>query len=166
MRQKIQNNWKGLKKDFVRCQKSAMGLVKVASVDETGVPNITPIGSMFLGDDQTGFFCNRFPQNLNRNLKTNNRICVIAVNASKWFWMKSLFKGRFGECPGIRLYGEISRRRKITVHEKQRFEKMVRPYRFLKGYDLLWKDMQHASDIRFDEYEYFYCGEMRAAQSA
>ena len=160
MRQTIENNWMTLKKDFLRCQKSSGGIVQIASVDQEGVPNMTPIGSFFLGKEGQAFFCNRFPQNLNENLKTNSQICVIAMNGSKWFWMKSLFKGKFASCPGIKLYGQISRRRKIKTAEKEKWEKLVRPFRFLKGYDLLWKDMSHVSDIHFNSFEYLKAGKM------
>ncbi len=160
MRQTIQNNWDTLKKDFIGCQKSSQGLVQIASVDEKGIPNMTPIGSLFLGENKQAFFCNRFPQNLNQNLKTNNQICAIAMNGSNWFWLKSLFKGKFDNCPGIKLYGRISRKRKIEPEEKEKWERQVRTFRFLKGYDLLWKDMMYASDIHFESFEYLNAGKM------
>lgn len=74
--------------------------------------------------------------------------------------MKSLFKGKFASCPGIKLYGRISQRREISQAEKQRWENLVRPFRFLKGHALLWKDMAYASDIQFDSYEYLKAGKM------
>lgn len=160
MRQNITEYWDIVKKDFIHCQKTSMGLVQIASVDEDNCPTMTPIGSLFLGENGQAFFCNRFPENLNRNMKTNNRVCVIAMNGSKWFWMKSLFKGRFAGCPGIKLYGRISPGRKITDAEKEQWEKVVKPYRWMKGYDLLWKDMAHASDIRFETFEYLKVGKM------
>ncbi len=160
MRQPIQNNWATLKKDFLRCQKSSGGVVQIASVDQGGVPNMTPIGSLFLIENSQAFFCNRFPQNLNENLKTNDQICVIVMNGSKWFWMKSLFKGKFTTCPGIKLYGRISRRREISQVEKLKWENLVKPFRFLKGHALLWKDMAYASDIKFNSFEYLKAGEM------
>lgn len=159
---KITDNWEPIKRDFIQCQKSSMGVVQIASVDEEGTPNMTPIGSLFLGEQQQAYFCNRFPKNLNRNLEKNNHICAIAMNGSKWFWMKSLFTGRFATCPGVKLYGRISPRRPITRPEKEQWERMVRPFRFMKGYGLLWKDMAYASDIRFDGYEYLEAGEMTA----
>ncbi len=164
MKLKIENNWEIVKKDFVACQKSSMGLVQIASVDSEGIPNMTPIGSMFLNDDKTAFFCNRFPENLNRNLKTNDKICVIAMKSSKWFWMKSLFKGRFATCPGIKLFGRVRAKRKIKKDERAQWQRVVKPFRFLKGYHLLWKDMSHASDIVFEDYEYLKAGKMTQNQ--
>ena len=160
MKQTIKDNWDSLRKDFLRCQKSSGGVVQIASVDQNGTPNMTPIGSLFLGKNSQAFFCNRFPRNLNENLKTNDQVCVIAMNGSKWFWMKSLFKGQFATCPGIKLYGRISQRRKIAKEEKEKWENLVKPFRFLKGHALLWKDMAYASDIQFDSYEYLKAGEM------
>ncbi len=160
MRKEIQDDWNQIKRDFINCQKTSSGLVQVGSVSEDGQPNLTPIGSMFLGEDKNAFFCNRFPQNLNRNIQTNSRVCVIAMNSSKWFWLKSLFKGRFPTCPGIKLYGRVKEKRGILPKEKATWERMVKPFRFFKGYDLLWKDMTHVSDIVFDAYEYLNTGKM------
>jgi uncharacterized pyridoxamine 5'-phosphate oxidase family protein len=160
MRQNINGNWEKIKKDFSGCRQTTMGVVQIASVDQNGVPNMTPIGSLFLTGECQGFFCNRFPENLNKNIESNDRVCIIAMNTSKWFWLKSLFNGRFSTCPGIKLFGRISRRRPILEHEKTRWEKQIRPFRFLKGYDRLWKNMQYVSDIRFDAYEYLKAGEM------
>lgn len=160
MRYPITDNWDAVKKDFLNCQKTSMGTVQIASVDPEGVPNMTPIGSLFLGKNGHAFFCNRFPKNLNRNLETNDHVCVIAMNASKKFWMKSLFKGRFEGCPGIKLFGRVSPRRHISEQEKNKWERLVKPYRLLKGYNLLWKDMTHASDIQFEAFEYLKAGKM------
>lgn len=156
----IKTNWEKLRNDFIQCQKSSMGGVKIATVDQYGNPNITPIGSLFLLPGQKGFFCNRFPVNLNKNLKTNNRVCIISLNTSKWFWLKSLYKGRFSTCPGIKLYGSVDKKRDISPDEKTQWEKMVRPFRFLKGHGLLWRDMKFVSDISFDAFEYIKAGEM------
>ncbi len=160
MRLKIEHNWETVKKNFIACQKSSMGVVQIASVDEEGIPNMTPIGSLFLKKERTAFFCNRFPENLNQNLKNNDRICVIAMNSSKWFWMKSLFKGRFVTCPGIKLFGRVSPKRELKKDERAQWERMVKPFQFFKGYHLLWKDMSHASDIVFEDYEYLKAGKM------
>ena len=161
MKKEITTNWDSLRKDFLHCQKTASGLVQIASVDENGLPNLTPIGSLFLGEHKQAFFCNRFPVNLNKNIRTNDRVCVIAMNSSKIFWLKSLFKGGFSSCPGIKLFGRVTERRKIRPEEKAKWERMVKPFRRLKGYDILWKDMAHASEIEFDAFEYLNTGGMK-----
>lgn len=158
--EQITHQWEHLKKEFTHCQKTSNGLVKIATVDAESNPNITPIGSLFLLSDNKGFFCNRFPVNLNNNIKNNNRVCVIALNNSKLFWLKSLYKGKFTDCPGLKLYGQVSRKRGITPVEKIKWEKMVRPFRWSKGYGILWKDMAYVSDILFDAFEYIKAGEM------
>ena len=160
MRKSITDNWQTLRQEFIKCQRTSSGVVQIASVDSQGNPNMTPIGSLFLGDEKKAFFCNRFPANLNQNIKTNNQVCVIAMNSSKRFWFTSLFKGKFSGQPGIKLYGRVSAKRPIRPEEKQRWEKMVKPFRYFKGYTLLWKNMDHVSDIVFDAYEYLNTGEM------
>lgn len=165
MPKEITDNWETLRRDFLHCQKTSSGLVQIASVSKNGLPNLTPIGSLFLRGNKSAFFCNRFPSNLNKNIRTDNRICVIAMNTSKLFWLKSLFRGCFSSCPGIKLFGRLQEKRTIHPKEKEQWERAVKPFRRLKGYDLLWKDMTHASDIEFEAYEYLNTGKMTAGAS-
>ena len=156
-------DWDKVRQEFTDCQKSNRGVVFFATADEAGTPNITPIGSLFLGEDCSGVFCNHFPVTLNRNIEENNRVCVIALNNSNGTWLKALFKGRFSKCPGIKLYGRISPKRELTPKEQSRWQQVIRPMRFFKGYDLIWKDIRQGSDIVFDAFEYLKLGQMRVA---
>lgn len=90
----------------------------IASVSSEGMPNITPIGTVFLNDDGTGFLFDSFSQKLNENLTHNRKVCISAVNSSKVFWISSLIKGQFSDYPGVRLYGELSDLRHATNEEK------------------------------------------------
>jgi hypothetical protein len=76
-----------------------------ASVDEDGSPRATPIGSLILREDGTGYFFEEFASGLGRNLNRSPRVCILAVNSGKLFWFKSLLMGRFAEPPGLRLLG-------------------------------------------------------------
>jgi uncharacterized pyridoxamine 5'-phosphate oxidase family protein len=84
--------------------------VSIASVDMEGNPTVTPIGSLFLNRDQTGFYFEKFPSKLPKHARNNTNICVLAVNSGRWFWLKSLFQGHFKASPAIKLYGQLGER--------------------------------------------------------
>ena len=74
----------------------------VATVNEDGSPHVTPIGSLFLGDDQRGFYFEEYVSALSRNLRHNKRVCVLAVNSGKYPLFKFLFRGKMTAPPGVR----------------------------------------------------------------
>jgi uncharacterized protein len=119
----------------------------IATVGKNGEPNITPIGTVFLRPDQTGFFFDRYTSALASNLLTNNRVCVLAVNSSKTFWLSSLFMGRFSSPPGIRLYGTAGALRPASSEERAQVDSRVRKTRWLKGSRMLWSDLTHVRDL-------------------
>jgi len=73
-----------------------------------------------------------------------------------------LIKGKFLKHPGIRLMGTAGKKRKGTDQEIQNWLRIVKPFRFFKGYDLLWRDMKYVRDIYFDEAMPLSAGEMSA----
>jgi len=100
----IKTNWKEIRMHFSKSFKSSLH-VSIASVNADNNPTVTPIGSLFLNDDQTGFYFEKFPTKLPVNVSLNPNVCVLGVNSSKWFWVKSLFKEKFTSTPAIKLYG-------------------------------------------------------------
>ena len=52
-----------------------------------------------------------------RNIAGNNRVCVLAVNSSRWFWLRSLVSGNFGTRPAVRLHGVARELRPATERE-------------------------------------------------
>jgi len=107
--------------------------VAIASIDAEGKPTNTPIGSLFLNADQTGFYFEKFPTKLPKNAVENPNICILAVNSNRWFWLKALFKTKFDSAPGIKLYGTLGARRKATKIEISRLNKRIRVTKRLKG---------------------------------
>lgn len=85
-------NWNAIKKVFAKAQKSNMH-ANIASVSKNGIPNITPIGTVFLNEDGTGFLFDSFSEQLAENLRQNNNVCISAVNSSKFFGYHLLSKG-------------------------------------------------------------------------
>ncbi|WP_272150031.1 hypothetical protein [Tenacibaculum aiptasiae] len=144
----LKENWKKIKEHFRKSRQENMH-VSIASVNANNEPTVTPIGSLFLNDDQTGFYFEKFATKLKENKKTNKNICVLAVNTNKWFWLKSLFLGKFLEYPGVKLYGELGIKRDANEAEFRAMQRRVRKAKLLKGYTYLWKDMSMVREIKF-----------------
>ncbi|WP_103867384.1 hypothetical protein [Aquimarina sp. I32.4] len=98
--------WKNIRIHFNKSFKSNL-YVSIASVDSNNTPTITPIGSLFLNDYQTGFYFEEFVSKLPIHSNINKNICVLGVNSNHLFWIKSLFKEKFPTSPAIKLYGEL-----------------------------------------------------------
>ena len=155
----IHADWNAIRTHFTRCFRSNY-FVAIASVDEENCPTVTPIGSLFLGHHQTGFYFEKYASRLPLHAKHNSKICVLAVNSNIWFWLKSLFQGRFGSSPAIRLFGELGERREATETEMERLRARVRTTRGLKGNHYLWDEMQYVREVSFTRAEKMNLGEM------
>lgn len=155
----IQKDWKKIKDHFRKCIRNNMHIV-IGSVDADHNPTVIPIGSLFLNDDQTGFYFEKFATKLNKNSEHNKNICILAVNSNKWFWMRSLYKGKFSDYPGVKLYGELGEKRDATSKEFRAFQRRVRKTKRLKGYHYLWKDMAQIREIKFTKAEKINLGTM------
>ncbi len=51
------------------------------------------------------------------NLRRNPRVCILAVNADKLFWVRSLMDGKFSAPPAVRLMGTVGELREATSEE-------------------------------------------------
>jgi hypothetical protein len=148
----IGGNWTKIRDVFDEGFKSSFNFA-MASVGRDGTPNITPIGSLILKDDCTGFYCEDFPSKLPENLKYNPRVCIMAVNADKIFWGRALMEGRFPSAPGVRLYGTAGEAREGTREEIEMWQKKVGFARAMKGYKIMWENMHVVREIKFDSFE-------------
>ncbi|WP_152088161.1 pyridoxamine 5'-phosphate oxidase family protein [Pseudoalteromonas sp. A25] len=123
----------------------------VASVDGHGLPHVTPIGSLILGQLAGGqghaYYFEKFTKDLPSNLQYCNTVSILAVNSSKWFWLKSLVKGQFYCPPAVRLIAEVGPLRKATEVERMRWQNRVKWLSFSKGHKLLWRSMSHVRDL-------------------
>ncbi len=152
-------NWKEIKSLFKESFKSSFHFA-VASVTENGEPHVTPIGSLILDVPGHGFYFEEFPQQLPRNYGSNKQICVLAVNSNKWFWLKSLIRGRFATTPAVRLHGVVGDLREATDIEIALWQKRVKSVSFSKGHALMWRSMRMVRDIEFTGIEPVQIGEM------
>ena len=155
----ITTKWAEIRKHFKRSFRTNFH-VSIASVDKDNNPTVTPIGSLFLNNNQTGFYFEKFPARLPENYKDNKNICILGVNSNTFFWLTSLFKGQFKTYPAIKLYGELGDKRKATDIEIKRLNARMRTTKWLKGNDYLWGKMEYVRDIKFTKAEKINLGKM------
>ncbi|SLJ83444.1 pyridoxamine 5'-phosphate oxidase family protein [Psychrobacter sp. DAB_AL43B] len=147
------SHWNVIKRVFAKSQRSNMH-ANIASVSKEGMPNITPIGTVFLNEDGTGFLFDSFSQKLAENLKQNSNVCISAVNSSKIFWLSSFIKGQFDDYPGVRLYTKLGELRLATDQEKLLVNTRIRSLKWTKGSKLIWSDFTHVREFKVDNYRW------------
>ena len=158
----INSDWNKIRLHFNKSFRTNFH-VSIASVDSDNKPTITPIGSLFLNDNQTGFYFEKFPTKLPQHAINNKNICVLSVNSSSLFWVKALFRNKFSNYPAIKLYGELGERRKATEKEISRLNRRMKMTNSLKGNTYLWKKMEFIREIKFTKSEKINLGEMTKA---
>lgn len=158
----LTEDWPKIRKHFNQSFKSNLH-VSIGSVDEDNNPTVTPIGSLFLNDNQAGFYFEMFPSKLPKYAQSNKTICVLGVNSSRWFWVKSLFKRRFDNYPAVKLYGQLGERRKATEKEISRLKRRMRSTKGLKGHKYLWGHMNMIREVSFQKGECINLKEMTQA---
>lgn len=148
----IKDRWQKIKKTLEEAQASTI-YCSIATINPDGTPHITPVGTVFLKDDQTGYFFDHYAKSLGSNIDQNPNICIMAVNAGRIYWLRSLLKGSFISSPGVRLYGKAGPLRPATPEEIAKIEKRVKPTQWLKGARTLWSGFTHVRDIEFSDYK-------------
>ena len=155
----IKTDWTAIRKHFNLSFRSNYH-VSIASVDKDNSPTVTPVGSLFLNDNQTGFYFEKYPEKLPKHAELNPNICVLGVNSSTLFWLKSLFMNKFTKYPGIKLYGQLGTKRIATDREIKRLQRRMKATKYLKGNSYLWGNMQYIRNIFFTKAEKVNLGEM------
>jgi hypothetical protein len=155
----IKTDWSTIRLHFNKSFRSNFH-VSIGSVNSENKPTVTPIGSLFLNDNQTGFYFEKFPSKLPIHVKTNRNICALGVNSGRFFWLKSLFKGKFVNYPAIKLYGELGERREATPKETNRLNRRMKATKGLKGNKYLWGKMEFVREISFIKAEKVNLGKM------
>lgn len=157
----IEKDWSNIRTHFNESFRSNF-YVSIASVDENNMPTVTPIGSLFLNNNMTGFYFEKYPTKLNKNAKKKNNICALGVISNNWFWLKSLFTGKFNKNPAIKLYGKLGQKRKATKKEVNRLNRRMKSTKGLKGNTYLWGKMEYVREIKFTKAEKINLGNMTA----
>jgi uncharacterized protein len=155
----IEKNWETIRTVFEEAYKSCFHFA-MATVNEDGSPHVTPIGALILRDDQTGFYFEENPKKMPGNLKQNPRVCILAVNADKTFWVNSLVQGKFTAPPAVRLLGRTGKPREATADEVAAWQEKIALAKGTKGYSLMWEKFGRVRDITFDAFEPVLVGEM------
>ncbi|MGE5423355.1 MAG: pyridoxamine 5'-phosphate oxidase family protein [Ignavibacteriales bacterium] len=81
-----EDKWEEIIKYYGKWKQISM----IGSVNNSGQPNVTPIGSLQLKDDCSGYYFDLFTKGLSDNLEQNDRVCVLFVETGTLFWFKSL----------------------------------------------------------------------------
>lgn len=155
----LKSNWKEIKKHFEKSFRTNFHAA-VASVDKDNNPTVTPIGSLFLNNNCTGFYFEKYPTKLPVHAEQNKNICILGVNSNTWFWLKSLFKGRFSSYPALKLYGKLGNKREATKIEIERLNRRVMTTKGMKGNSYLWGEMEYVREIEFTHVEKINLGNM------
>lgn len=155
----IRTDWNLIRNHFSKSFGTSLHY-SIASVDKYNNPTTTPIGSLFLNDDKTGFYFERYPSNLPKNYIYNKNICVLAVNSNRWFWLKSLYKNKFTANPAIKLYGTLGEKRLANDNEIRALKRRMRATKRLKGHKYLWDNMNMVRELVFTKAEKMNLGEM------
>jgi len=155
----ITTDWEKIRDHFNKSFSSNLH-ISIASLDSENNPTVTPIGSLFLNDNQTGFYFEKFPSKLPEHAKTNPKVCLLGVNSRRLFWIKALFREKFSDYPAIKLYGELGEKRKATEREISRLNRRMKITKGLKGNTYLWKKMEFVREIRFNKAEKINLGKM------
>ena len=145
--------WQHIGKVMNDAQKAAMHC-SIATVDAQLQPTITPIGTLFLRENQSGFFFDTYTESLQQNLPQNSKACIQAVNSSRLFWLKSLFKGEFSDYPGVRLYVEIGDLRLANAEELAQISRRIQILKWTKGSQLIWSDFTHVRDFTVQSFRW------------
>jgi hypothetical protein len=120
----------------------------ISTISKEGHPHTSPIGSVYLTTPNEGYFIEMFTTSFKD--KVGEKACIMAVNVSIIFWLKSLIMGSFKTLPGIRLYITIDEARKITEEEYNHFQKKVRPFKGLKGHAIMWSRATYVRPFRIE----------------
>lgn len=155
----LTNNWLKIRKLFSKAFSSNFH-VTIASVDPENEVTATPIGSLFLNFDQTGFYFEKYPAKLVQAARLQSKICVLAVNSSPFFWLSALFTNRFAKYPAVKLYGRLGQKRLATDIELKLLRRRMRFTAGLKGHDYLWGKMKQVREIHFEKAELINLGNM------
>jgi hypothetical protein len=122
----------------------------IGSNGADGHPHLTPIGSLLALEPGRALYFDLFAGGLRARLDADPRVCVMAVDSSRWTWLRALWSGHFTHAPALRLYGRAGVRRPATAEEKARFHKRVGWLLKLKAARMMWERLDHVRELHFD----------------
>src|SRR5690554_4484724 len=102
----LKDDWKKVKSVLEQGQASTV-YCSIATVNPDGTPHITPVGTVFLRADQSGYFFDHYAEALGNNIDQNPNVCIMAVNAGRFFWLTRISHrspASLADCAGYRHY--------------------------------------------------------------
>lgn len=146
-------NWQTIRRNFWYGFATNLH-VSVATTDTEGQPHVTPIGSFFLNRDKfSGFYFEIFTRNIPQNAATNPKVCIMAVNSGRWYWLKSMVFGKFATPPMTKIYGTLGERRPATPAEIKRGNRRLGRMKTLPGGKKLFGNMGFVREVHFHTFE-------------
>lgn len=142
------DKWQEIVKYYNESKQTSM----IGSCNSSGQPNVTPIGTLILKDDCSGYYFDLFTKELSDNLDQNKNICVLIVQTGKMFWFKSLYANEYKKPPGIKLIGSAGEKRKALEEEIEFLRNKTKPLKMLKGYNTIFGNPSHVRDLMFTDY--------------
>lgn len=147
----IEKHWPNILKVINEGKKSNR-FFSIATVNNDGTPHVTPIGHVFFNDDMMGYYFDQYSEAMPKNFETNKNICLMSVNSGTFYWLKSLFLGKFSISPAIRLMGTVGDIRDARTDEIEKLEKSISITSGLKGHKLLWSELNKVRDLQFTSF--------------
>jgi hypothetical protein len=160
-----QDEWALVRRTVARSIRSGLHCA-IASRDPDGNPHLTPIGSVILTDVGKGFYFDIFNQELGRNLSSDSRVTILAVDSGKLMWFRSLVKGTFVRPPGVRITAEVGEPRPSTADEVSQFHRVVGPMLRTRGGQLLWSRLPRVRDLKIHTVTPLSAGRMTSSASS
>jgi uncharacterized protein len=157
----LKENWP----QIIQLAKKAFPNCIFATLNDDGSPHLTPIASLVLRDDCTGFYFEGFTQHMRKNLDRDGRISVLFLDCHISHWISPLVKGSISQPIAVRLNGIAGMRRIASKLEENAFKKgswiinLARIFN-LRGYQILWKPLSYVRDIKFHSFEAIDMGAM------
>lgn len=133
----------------------------VATV-QNDVPHCSPIGSVYLLNEHQGYYLEMFTQSVRKAQKNNSKGCILVVNTSLIFWLKSLFRGNFVTPPAVRLVVQFGEKRASTEEEQDKFRSKVSLFKRLKGHKIMWSKPSHVREFSVEKIIPVSLGKMTA----
>jgi len=151
-----EDKWKEIVKYFSGMKQTSM----IGSVNSMGQPNVTPIGSLVLRDDHSGYYFDLFTKGLSENLDQNSNVCVLFAQTGGLFWFQSLLANQCKKPSGIKLIGSAGNRRKASTEEIEMLRNKTKYLKMLKGYHTIFGNLSYIRDIAFTDYFMLNTGKM------
>ena len=155
----LRNNLPEIRRHFNVSSASSFH-VSIASVNPDGSPWVTPIGSFLLKKNGIGIYFEMFPTTMPNNFKQNNQVVVMGVNSGFWFWLSSVFRGKFKRPPALRLIGKVGELRDPTEEEVKKISRRFDPLKGTKGHKIMWSTIGKIREIHFDHVAEVRIGKM------